>query len=439
MDDLEERLRHDLRQRASREEPPADAWDRITERVQRGEQHSTASRVLVGALVLAITAGGLFWLWRGFVATDGGQPAGRPEDLWGRTFVSTRVTENGQPRALVDGTRIEMTFFVERDRRGLRWELGCNFFGTGVEITPDRLIVDEIETSDQGCRSDYQVQDDWLADFIGSDPSWELRDDKLSLTSGETIIELEPAPSGDLEDLWGRTFVSTRVIEGGEPRPLISGTSIELTFFEERGRRGARWSAGCNTFGTSIAITPDRLVLGEIGGTQKGGSPECQDQDDWLAGFLGSDPNWELRDDTLTLTSGETIIELEAAPSGDPEDLWGRTFVSAQVTEDDQPRALIPGTRIRLIFGKERRSLGWSAGCNGFGTRVRITADRLLLLGQVLGTLRGCSEELEEQDDWLARFFGSDPEWELRGDSLILTSGNTIIELEQSDTDSLTP
>jgi len=308
MDDLEERLRDDLRWSASREEPPVDAWDRITDRVQRGERRSTASRALIGTLVLAITAGGLFWLWRGFVATDEGPPTGQPEDLWGRTFVSTRVIEDGEPRTLVEGTRIHLTFFVERERRGLRGGGGCNNFGAGVEITADRLRLGEIEGTDQGCAQELHTQDEWLTAFLRSDPRWELRGDRLTLTSGETIIEFQS--QADPEDLWGREFVSTLVIEAGEPRTLVPRTRIELTFFEERGGRGVRWSAGCNIFGAGVVITADHLVLGEIGGTQKGGSPECQAQDDWLAEFFRSDPRWELRDDRLTLSSDETIIEL---------------------------------------------------------------------------------------------------------------------------------
>lgn len=338
MDDLEERLRDDLRQPASREEPPTDAWDRITERLQREDRRPTASPVLVGALVLAITAGGLVWLWHSFVSTGDGSPAGQPEDLWRRTFLSTWVIEEGEPRTLVDGTQISMTFFVERNRRGLRWEAGCNFFGTGLEITADSLIVqDQIDGSDQGCARELHDQDDWLADFLASDPSWELRGDRLTLTSGGTTIELEAAPGADPDDLWGRTFVSTRVIEEGEPRTLIEGTRIGLTFFVERERRGLRWDAHCNIFGASVVITADRLILGEIGGTQKGGSPECQEQDEWLADFLDSEPTWELRGDMLTLSSGQTIIELEGVTSSNGLECLGDEGMVQVIYESSEP------------------------------------------------------------------------------------------------------
>lgn len=205
MDDLEDRLRQELRRQASGEQHSTDAWERIAERVRQPERRTTTSRVLVAATVLAITAGGLFALWRGFVATDERPPAGDGappatgeetppaiEDLWGRTFVSTRVTEGGETRTLVPpGTSIELTFFEERGSRGVRWSGGCNIFGTSLAITPDRLLVGEFEGTQQLCRQDVAEQDEWLVAFFGSDPRWELIDDTLTLMSGETIITFE--------------------------------------------------------------------------------------------------------------------------------------------------------------------------------------------------------------------------------------------------------
>src|SRR5690606_31306221 len=48
------------------------------------------------------------------------------------------------------------------------------------------------------------------------------------------------APGASLD---GRTFLSTAVVEDGQPRPLVPGTQIRLGFHD--GRIAA--SAGCNT------------------------------------------------------------------------------------------------------------------------------------------------------------------------------------------------
>ena len=56
--------------------------------------------------------------------------------------------------------------------------------------------------------------------------------------------------------------------------------------------------------------------------------------------------------------------------------LWGRTFISAAVTEDGEPRPLVPDTRIRVTFEQRdgQRVAGWHAGCNHFGADLEITA-----------------------------------------------------------------
>ncbi len=58
----------------------------------------------------------------------------------------------------------------------------------------------------------------------------------------------------------GRRFQSTAVTEAGKDRPLVAGTRIDLSFFDD-GRLSAQ--AGCNTIGGSGRIDGDRLVLGD--------------------------------------------------------------------------------------------------------------------------------------------------------------------------------
>jgi len=116
-------------------------------------------------------------------------------------------------------------------------------------------------------------------------------------------------------ELWGRTFISTAATENGEPRPLAPDTRIEVTFNEREDQGVVGWQAGCNTFGADVEITADSLVVGVIAGTEIGCLDVLHAQDEWLAGFFGSDPRWRLNDDRLILTSGETVIELEASRS----------------------------------------------------------------------------------------------------------------------------
>jgi heat shock protein HslJ len=120
-----------------------------------------------------------------------GEGTAQPEqaDLSGTSFVSTKVTESGEPRPLVADTRIEATF----EQGAVRWEAGCNSFGADVEITADHLLLTEIVATEAGCAGELQQQDSWLMVFFQADPRWELWGDRLTLSSGATIIELKKA------------------------------------------------------------------------------------------------------------------------------------------------------------------------------------------------------------------------------------------------------
>lgn len=73
----------------------------------------------------------------------------------------------------------------------VRWEAGCNLVGGTFEITADRLFVDEIGGTAVGCSAEQHYDDGWLAAFFRGDPKWRLTGDRLTLTSGETAIELQ--------------------------------------------------------------------------------------------------------------------------------------------------------------------------------------------------------------------------------------------------------
>jgi hypothetical protein len=116
-------------------------------------------------------------------------------DLWERTFTSTAVTEDGEPRPLVPGTRIRMYFNLhdaEEGRGNAEWSAGCGRFSTNVRVTTERIRFDPIRRRDLSpeCGEDRQRQNDWLADLFESDPRWRLRDRRLVLRSAGIVIRL---------------------------------------------------------------------------------------------------------------------------------------------------------------------------------------------------------------------------------------------------------
>jgi heat shock protein HslJ len=119
-------------------------------------------------------------------------------------------------------------------------------------------------------------------------------DDDARLEDGETV------------DLADRTFVSTDV----RGHDLVEDTSVTLSFESDQ----VSASAGCNTFMGAASWDDGTLSLDdeELAATMMACSPEQQEQDDWLTGFLASSPDLTLDGSTLTVgddVSGMTLEE----------------------------------------------------------------------------------------------------------------------------------
>lgn len=113
-------------------------------------------------------------------------------------------------------------------------------------------------------------------------------------------------------------------------------------------------------------------------------------------------------------------------------DIWGRHFIAISVAEgeDGEEPPVAEPVSIRLTFGTEKdHGVGWQASCNSFGGNVHFTATKMEV-EPAGGTLVGCDEEREEEDDWLVDFMDSDPEWHLEGERLRLVSDSGTIVLK---------
>jgi len=120
------------------------------------------------------------------------------------------------------------------------------------------------------------------------------------------------------------------------------------------------------------------------------------------------------------------IVVLLAGCAGATADgLAGRTFISTAVTDAAGPRALVPGTQIRLTFADDG-TLGVNAGCNAMGATYTVDGAVLRIEGGAM-TEMGCDPERHAQDDWVFAFLGSGPTVTLAGNDLTLAAGSTSI------------
>ena len=201
--------------------------------------------------------------------------------------------------------------------------------------------------------------------------------------------------NADVDEPWGRTFLSTSVTEGGEPRPLVAGTEIRLTFFDDH-RLGA--SAGCNIMGGQAEVSDGRLVVADLSTTEMGCDPPRHEQDEWLAGFLTARPAWRLDGAALTLTGGGTEIRLEDREVADPDrPLRGTRWVVDTVVDGDAASSVPPDADAHVTFGGGGEGggdgFGGSTGCNSMSGTATADGDDALVFSDVITTKMACDAD----------------------------------------------
>ncbi|MFN8111727.1 MAG: META domain-containing protein [Solirubrobacterales bacterium] len=116
---------------------------------------------------------------------------GQPDDLVGRTFVST-ADWSGEGSSF--STPVTVTF---DDEGGITWRAECNTAATDVRITPDHLEIGQVASTAMGCAKQAMDQDDELSDFFAADPAWSLDGNRLTLSSDQGSIEVDLQADGN--------------------------------------------------------------------------------------------------------------------------------------------------------------------------------------------------------------------------------------------------
>ena len=124
------------------------------------------------------------------------------------------------------------------------------------------------------------------------------------------------------------------------------------------------------------------------------------------------------------------------AAGHEPADLWNRSFVAERIVFDGQPSPVDEQSYLYVTFAGGEDVIRWG-NCNHTGEdgnvgprRLQIRQDEALGFGQ---TEIGCPEYLEDQLHASMRFFFEDPYWRFDGRRLILSSGDSVIELEETE------
>jgi heat shock protein HslJ len=222
-----------------------------------GMKTKVGTLVLLASLAIAVSACG------NQTQTTGSD---RSEDLPGRTFLSTKVTEADQPRKLVPGTKVSLNF---TDDGELVVNAGCNTLRSEVDASDGVLRVSNLGGTEMGCTPPLHEQDSWVAKVLEAEPTWRLDKNNLVVTSGQTEMVLldRKVAEPDLA-LQGTKWTVTTYVERDVARSDAASSSgdggAHLTFADGK----VTGSGGCNQLSGEATVAGNEITFGPIVATK---------------------------------------------------------------------------------------------------------------------------------------------------------------------------
>jgi heat shock protein HslJ len=223
----------------------------------------------------------------------------------GREFLSTSVTEDGAPMALVPGTRVRLSFGDGQ----LGASAGCNSIGGGFRIEGGVLVFDGGGMTEMGCDPDRHAQDEWLVAFLASRPTVELEGADLVLTSGGTIIALVDREVAEPDlPLTGTTWTVDTIISGHSASTVPVGGVATLHFADD-GR--VEVGTGCNTGSGRYETTGDELRFTDVVVTERVCAGEASALEAAVLPIIGAESvTYAIDASRLTLQAGNDGLGL---------------------------------------------------------------------------------------------------------------------------------
>lgn len=231
-------------------------------------------------------------------------------------------------------------------------------------------------------------------------------------SSGESDSPSSPPD----QTLMGRTFLST----GVEGTPIPGGGPLRLTFKDNR----VTADAGCNTHSGTVAAEDRKLVVSSLASTLMACGGDRQGADEWLSGFLNSQPGWQLDGPKLTLKSDNlTVIMLDKKVAQPDKPLRGTTWVvTALLTPEAQIRSqTIDDVKPTLTISPDGKVSG-TAGCNTMNGSATGTDPDLSF--QVATTRMLCAPEVMEVEQAVLKALDGKANATVDADTLTIKNEN---------------
>ncbi|HET6985916.1 MAG TPA: META domain-containing protein [Kribbella sp.] len=196
--------------------------------------------------------------------TGCGNESGAGASLAGNSYLSTAVTENGEPKQLAPNTRVRLQF---TDDGRLVADAGCNSMQAKVSTSGGTLTLKgELAMTMMGCPGPQQGQDAWLANILTAKPTWKLDGSKLDVTAGSTTISLVDRETAQPDVALDGTRWRLDSVVSGDSVGHIAG--FEKAWLTVNGER-VTGSTGCNDFQGMVARSAGKLTFGELATTRR--------------------------------------------------------------------------------------------------------------------------------------------------------------------------
>ncbi|WP_432889834.1 META domain-containing protein [Kribbella sp. CA-245084] len=241
----------------------------------------------------------------------------------GHTYLSTAVTENGEPKQLVPKTRIRVEFARTPNQNEdgsrvydvLRVHAGCNRMGTAVAagelLTDGSLWINGFGGTLVGCRPPLQTQEEWLKTFLMSRPSWQVDGDELTLASdGTTITLLDKLIAEPDFPLEGVTWHVGTTITNADARHHRYHTDPAWIRIDGENLTG---STGCNELSGTVTRNNTQLTFTAVTITDRTCTGETAEVQAEILATLRAEVTYTIDHNKLTLIAPSGIgLDLKA-------------------------------------------------------------------------------------------------------------------------------
>jgi len=227
----------------------------------------------------------------------GGADAG---PLKGKSYLSVSVTESGKPKKLAPNTRVRLQFM---DDGRLVADAGCNTMGGKVSTGGGLLTVEDgLAVTDLGCDAPRHAQDDWLVQLLQGKPTWKLEQNKLNVTTGDTVVVLQDRDTAEPDLVLDGTKWSVETVISGETASHSTGS--EKAYLTISGER-ITGSTGCNDLQGIVARTGDKLTFGELGTTRRACAGAAAALEKAVLGVLKGEVSYSIDSKRLKLRAAD--------------------------------------------------------------------------------------------------------------------------------------